>query len=78
MDLRTCVAAVVLICSSQAAMASEQSALRRVSCSIVRFYVARFSVAAAEAWACSKGAKEAEIETARRCLQGSPIVAVQN
>ena len=31
--------------------------------------------AAAEAWARSKGATEAEIETARRCLTNAPATA---
>jgi hypothetical protein len=34
----------------------------------VRYYVAKYSEAAAEAWARSKGASEAEIDGARRCL----------
>ena len=45
----------------------------RVSCAVVRFYVARFSVAAAETWARGHGATDAEIETARRCLNGSDV-----
>jgi hypothetical protein len=40
-----------------------------VSCSVVRYYVAKYSVSAAEQWARDKGASEAEIETARRCLR---------
>jgi hypothetical protein len=39
-----------------------------VSCSVVRFYVSKYSEAAAERWARGHGAGEAEIETARRCL----------
>jgi len=35
---------------------------------LVRFYVAKYSAAAAEQWARSNGASDAEIETARRCL----------
>lgn len=78
MGLRVCIIAAVLICSSQIAVASEQSPLRRVSCSVVRFYVAKYSAAAAESWARSKGASEAEIASARRCLNGSPIRTAQN
>ena len=56
------------------AIASEKpSALRRVSCSLVRFYVAKYSETAAETWARSHGATDAEIETARRCLTGSSL-----
>src|SRR5204863_6217581 len=42
-----------------------------VSCGVVRFYVAKYSQAAAEKWA--RGHGDAEIETARRCLH-SPNV----
>ena len=44
------------------AFAGEQSGVaRRVSCSVVRFYVAKYSEMAAEQWARSKGATDAEI-----------------
>jgi hypothetical protein len=42
-----------------------------VSCAVVRFYVAKYSEAAAEKWARGHGAGDAEIETARRCLHGA-------
>jgi hypothetical protein len=42
--------------------------LHRISCSAVRFYVAKYSAPAAEQWARSQGATDAEIEEARRCL----------
>jgi hypothetical protein len=55
--------------ASSAACAAEQSGiLNRVSCSVVRFYVAKYSAAAAEQWARSNGATDAEVEAARRCL----------
>jgi hypothetical protein len=57
------------------AEASEKSPLRRVSCTVVRFYVAKYSEAAAEAWARGHGATEAEIETARHCLSGATLQA---
>jgi hypothetical protein len=44
----------------------------RASCSVVRYYVAKYSASAAEAYARSAGATEAEIEAARRCLNGAP------
>ena len=78
MGLRACFIVAVLLGSSQIVEAAEQSVLRRVSCSVVRFYVAKYSAGAAEAWARSKGASEAEIESARRCLKGSPILTAQN
>ncbi|MGX1323370.1 hypothetical protein AB7M17_006823 [Bradyrhizobium sp. USDA 377] len=48
---------------------------RRASCTVVRYYVAKYSAAAAETWARSHGATEAEIETARRCLTNTPAQA---
>jgi hypothetical protein len=50
--------------------ASAEGILHRASCSVVRYYVAKYSAPMAEAWARSKGATEAEIEAARRCLEG--------
>jgi hypothetical protein len=44
-----------------------------VSCGVVRFYVARYSEAAAEKWARGHGAGDAEIQTARRCLHGANV-----
>jgi hypothetical protein len=35
----------------------------------VRYYVAQYSATAAEQWARGKGASDAEIEAARRCLK---------
>jgi hypothetical protein len=66
-----CAIAICASLCSQAA-AEEQPKprfLARVSCTVVRYYVAKYTVAAAEAWARSKGAAEAEIETARHCLK---------
>ena len=64
----------VAICSglSSQAVAEEQLKAKffaRASCTVVRYYVAKYTVAAAESWARSKGATEAEIETARHCLK---------
>jgi len=42
--------------------------LHRMSCAMVRYYVTLYSAAAAEQYARSKGATEAEIDAARRCL----------
>ena len=61
------VVAVVLGFSPAAAFASE-GIVHRASCSVVRYYVAKYSASAAEAWARSKGATEGEIEAARRCI----------
>jgi hypothetical protein len=67
------VVALILLQGSLA-LASEKP-FRRVSCSVVRFYVAKYSVAAAETWARSRGATDIEIESARRCLGGSAVQA---
>ena len=48
--------------------ASAEGLVHRASCSVVRYYVAKYSASMAEAWARSKGATEAEIEAARHCL----------
>jgi hypothetical protein len=62
----------MLAALSQGATAEEKpNLIHRVSCAAVRYYVAKFSVVAAEAWARSHGATEAEIERARSCLNGS-------
>jgi hypothetical protein len=52
------------------AEASERSGLvRRASCAVVRYYVAKYSASTAEMWARSHGASDAEIDAARRCLR---------
>lgn len=69
MGLRWIVVLLLCLGGSPAAFAGEQSGvLRRVSCSVVRHYVAMYSASAAEQWARSKGATDSEIEAARRCL----------
>jgi hypothetical protein len=42
--------------------------VHRASCTVVRYYVAKYTAPTAEAWARSKGATDVEIETARRCI----------
>jgi len=69
MNLRSMAVLAILLGSASAADASEPSnILHRASCSMVRFYVAKYSAPVAEQWARSKGATDAEIETARRCI----------
>jgi hypothetical protein len=70
MGLRWIGVLIVCLGMSPSAFAGETGVLHRVSCSVVRFYVAKYSAPAAEQWARSKGATEAEIEAARRCLNG--------
>jgi hypothetical protein len=68
---RALVASIVFLALPQTADASEKpGVLRRMSCTVVRYYVAKYSEGAAESWARSKGASEAEIQSARRCLGG--------
>ena len=69
---RAFLAFVALIALGQTAIAGVPL-FGHVSCGVVRFYVAKYSQAAAEKWARGHGAGDAEIETARRCLH-SPNV----
>jgi hypothetical protein len=66
------VAAICLGLVPQAQARGQSGLLHRASCTVVRFYVAKYSAPAAEAWARSQGATEAEIEAARHCLKDSP------
>ncbi len=73
MLIKGLVISAALIALAPDALAGEQPGVfRRASCTVVEFYVAKYSAVAAEAWARSKGATEAEIETARRCLTNTP------
>jgi len=67
-----CVVAVCFGLAPHAEAAEHSGLIHRASCSLVRFYVAKFSASAAETWARSHGATEAEIEAARRCLKDAP------
>ena len=70
--LMAVVLALMAIPLAPAEAGEQQGVLRRVSCTVVRFYVAKYSVVAAEGWARSHGASDAEIESARRCLTNTP------
>jgi len=75
MALRGFCILMALLASIPGAVAGDNGGLlHRASCPVVRFYVAKYGVAAAETWARGKGASEAEIETARRCLRGTPVL----
>jgi hypothetical protein len=80
MGLRWIFVVAMVFGLSPEAFAGEQSGgiFRRASCTLVRYYVAKYSAPAAEAYARSKGASEAEIESARRCLNGAPMRTAQN
>jgi hypothetical protein len=73
-----CTLIVVLTLTSNAIAGEQGGMLHRVSCSVVRYYVAKYSASAAETWARSKGATDAEIDAARRCLKGVPVRTAQN
>ena len=65
-----------ILCSPvMASDAPKPDMTRRVSCVDVRYYVAKYTVAAVEAYARGKGASDAEIEAARRCLP--PTITAQ-
>ena len=60
------------------ASAEERSGLmHRMSCTVVRYYVAKYTAPVAEAWARDKGATEAEIGAARHCLTGGAEQALR-
>jgi hypothetical protein len=73
MMLRGTAAVVLIFVQTAGASAGERTAglMHRVSCTLVRYYVGKYSETAAEAWARGKGATDADIEAARRCLAGS-------
>ena len=62
------VALTLSLSSGALAAGNRHGIAHRVSCSVVRYYVAKYSVSTAEMWARSHGATEAQIEAARRCL----------
>ena len=72
-----CVVVICLGLAPQAEAGEYSGVVRRVSCSVVRFYVAKFSASAAEMWARSHGATEGEIEAARHCLKSAPEQTAQ-
>jgi hypothetical protein len=77
--LTRAVGAIALtFCLSSTALAGHHPGIvQRVSCTVVRYYVAKYSVSAAEMWARSHGATDAEIEAARRCLNDTPARNVE-
>jgi hypothetical protein len=74
MFTRGVAALALLVALGQGVLAAERPrAYQRVSCTVVRFYVAKYSQPAAESWARSRGATDADIEGARRCLGGPSV-----
>jgi hypothetical protein len=72
-----CVAALCFGFASSGTAGERSGLVHRASCSAVRYCVAKYSVSAAESWARSKGATEAEIEAARRCIKNTPVQPTQ-
>lgn len=68
-------AALLALAPNAMAGEPQPGVFRRASCTVVRYYVAKYSAAAAETWARSHGATEAEIEAARHCLSNTPVQA---
>jgi len=64
-----CVLAVVLGMSPNAIAGEKSGILHRISCTMVRYYVALYSATATELYAREKGANDAEIDAARRCIK---------
>ena len=70
---RAASAVALTFCLSSTALAGHHPGIvQRVSCSVVRYYVAKYSASTAEMWARSHGATEADIAAARRCLNEGP------
>ena len=78
MGVRSICLAVALIglssSASTGAIAGERGGLmHRLSCTMVRYYVALYSATAAEQYARGQGATDADIEAARRCIRPSDL-----
>ncbi len=72
-----CVVAICFGFGSQAEAGERSGIVHRASCAVIRYYVAKYSASAAEMWARSRGATDAEIEAARYCLKSAPAEAAQ-
>jgi hypothetical protein len=73
MLMRAIVSATLVFPVACGAQAAGQHGVRqRISCSEVRYYVAKYSVETAEMYARSQGATDAQIKAARRCLRDEP------
>jgi hypothetical protein len=72
-----CVAAICLALAPRVEAADRSGLVHRASCTVVRYYVAKYTASVAEAWARTKGATQAEIEAARHCLKDAPAQTAQ-
>ena len=77
LSLGVCAASICLGLASHADASERSGIVHRASCAVVRYYVAKYSASAAEMWARSHGATEAEIESARHCLKSPPAETAQ-
>ena len=68
--------ALTLSLTSGALAGRQPGVVQRVSCTVVRFYVAKYSASAAEMWARSHGATEAQIEAAPQNTQNGYVDAI--
>jgi hypothetical protein len=59
---------LILAMGSEVQAANEAGPETRMSCSEVRYYVAKYTAELAEMYARSRGATDAQINRARRCL----------
>jgi hypothetical protein len=62
------VAFLLIPLGSEALASRHHRPTARISCSEVRYYVAKYSASVAEMYARNHGASDAQIERARRCL----------
>jgi len=69
--------ALTLSLSPSSEALAERGVMQRMSCAMVRVYVAKYSASAAEMWARGHGATDAQIEAARECLKGTGDQAAQ-
>jgi hypothetical protein len=65
------IAAFSLLVAASQGVPADAKHMQRFSCTMVRFYVARYSLPAAEVWARNHGATDVDIATARHCLGSS-------
>ena len=63
--------------SSEAFATRHHRPTERISCTEVRYYVAKYSASVAEMYARSHGATDAQIERARRCLASNESVETE-
>lgn len=71
MVMKSGLVVLLLFMTAGGGAAAGERPMHRFSCTLVRFYVAKYSLPAAESWARNQGASEAEIDVARRCLGSS-------